>query len=266
MRSLWKGSISFGLINIPVILYSGSEERSIDLDMLRKSDHAPIKFKRVAGETGEEVEFKDIVKGYKLDNGEYVVLEKEDLEAVEAEQTHTMDIVSFVKSEEIDSVYFDKPFYLEPAKGGEKAYALLLTALKKSDRVALASMIMRTKEQIGILKAERNLIIFNRMRYPDELRPTDELKIPKDLKVSEKESALALKLVEELTEKFKPEGLKDTYKEKLEKFIAKKAKNEDTVKVAEPEPTHVDDLMAQLQFSLDKAHKKKSSASQHLVN
>lgn len=255
MRSLWKGSISFGLINIPVVMYSGSQERTIDLDMLRKSDHLPIKYKRVAGETNQEVAYEDIVRGYKLDNGKYVILEDKDLEAVEARQTHTMDIVSFVKSEEIDSVYFDKPFYLEPAKGAEKAYTLLLTALKKSERVGLATMVMRTKEQIGILKAERNLIIFNRMRYPDEIRSSEELKIPKSAKVTDKESALALKLVEQLTEPFKPDGLKDTYREKLEKFIKNKEKKAETVKVEAVEPTHVEDLMAQLEKSLGRPKK-----------
>lgn len=258
MRSLWKGSISFGLINIPVVLYSGSQERSIDLDMLRKGDNCPIKFKRVCGENNEEVEYKDIVRGYKLDNGEYVILEKEDLEAAAAEQTHTMDIISFVKSSEIDTVYFDKPYFVEPEKGAEKAYSLLLTALKKSERVALATMVMRTKEQIGILKAERNAIIFNRMRYPDELLSAEELKIPKSTKVSEKESELALKLVEQLTEPFKPEGLKDTYREKLEKFIKSRAKKDKTVKVKAPEPTHVDELMKQLQFSLENTGKKRA--------
>lgn len=252
MRSLWNGSISFGLINIPVELYSGSQERSLDLDMLSREGHSPIRFKRVREDTDEEVEYKDIVRGYKLDNGKYVILEKDDLEAAEAEQTHTMDIISFVKSEEIDSVYFDKPYFVEPVKGAEKAYSLLLTALKKSDRVALAKMVMRTKEQIGILKAERNAIVFNRMRYPDELLSADELNIPKNTKVSEKETTLALKLVEQLTEKFQPDGLKDTYREKLEKFIKNKSKKSVPVKAREPEATHVDDLMAQLQFSLEK--------------
>lgn len=256
MRSLWKGSISFGLINIPVVMYSGSKERSVDLDMLRKKDHCPIHFKRVCGDTNEEVPYEDIVRGYKLDNGEYVILEKEDLEAVEAEQTHTMDIISFVKSAEIDSVYFDKPYFIEPAKGAEKAYSLLLTALKKSERVALAKMVMRTKEQIGILKTERNAIIFNRMRYPDELISAEELDIPKNVKISDKESDLALKLVEQLTEPFKPDGLKDTYREKLEKFIKARAKKEKTVKVKQPEPTHVDEIMSQLQFSLENLNKK----------
>lgn len=256
MRAVWKGSISFGLINIPVEMYPGSHERSIDLDMLSKKDHSPIHFKRVAGDSNKEIAYEDIVRGYKLDNGEYVILEKDDLEAVEAEQTHTMDIISFIKSEEIDSVYFDKPYFLEPAKGADKAYVLLLNALKKSDRVALAQMVMRTKEQIGILKAERNAIIFNRMRYPDELLTADELNIPKNSRLSEKEQDLALKLVEQLTEKFQPEKLKDNYREKLEKFIKNKAKNKKTVKVDEPTPTHVDDLMAQLQYSLENTSKK----------
>lgn len=259
MRALWKGSISFGLINIPVEMFSASESRGIDLDMLRKSDHAKIKFKRVADGTDEEVAYEDIVRGYKLESGEYVVLEDKDLEAVEAKQTHTMDIISFVKSDEIDSVYFDKPFFLEPTKGAEKAYALLLTALKKSERVALATMVMRTKEQIGILKTERGVIIFNRMRYPDELKSSDELKIPA-VKVTDKESAMALKLVEQLTEPFKPEGLKDKYREKLEKFIKNKEKKEETVKVSEPEPTHVDELMAQLEKSLKESKGSKRAA------
>lgn len=262
MRSLWKGSISFGLINIPVVLYSGSEERSIDLDMLRKGDNCPIHFKRVCGETNEEVPYEDIVRGYKLDNGEYVILEKEDLENAAAEQTHTMDILSFVKTEEIDSVYFDKPYFIEPAKGAEKAYALLLTALKKSDRVGLAKMVMRTKEQIGILKAERNAIIFNRMRYPDELLSSDELNIPKSANVTEKETELALKLVKQLTEPFQPDELKDTYREKLERFIKAKSKGKKTVKVKDPEPTHVDELMAQLQYSLENMKGKRP----HVVN
>lgn len=251
MRSLWRGSISFGLINIPIELYSASSEKGINMEMLRKGDQCPIHIKRVCGDTNEEVKNEDIVRGYKLENGEYVVLEKEDMEALETLQTHTIDITSFIKSEEIDTVYFDKPYYLQPTAGGEKAYTLLLNALKKSGRIALASMVMRTKEHIGILKSVNNAIIFNQMRYPDELVPEETLDMPLEVEVTEKETELALRLVEQLTEPFKPEVLKDNYREKLEKFIKAKADNHKVTKAIEPTPTHVDELLAQLQYSLD---------------
>lgn len=258
MRSTWQGSISFGLINIPIVMYSASHERSIDLDMLRRKDNCKIHFKRVCGDTNEEVPYEDIVRGYEIEKGKYVILEKEDLEKAQAEQTHTMDIVSFVKEEEVDSVYFDKPYYVEPVKGGEKAYELLRQALKKSNRVAVAKLVMRTKEQIGLLKAEnipvaggKELIVFNRMRYPDEIVPDKEIKVGKKISLEKKEMDLALRLVEQLTEPFKPEELKDHYREKLEKFIKNREKQKDIKVPAPKEATDVKQLMAELERSLD---------------
>lgn len=273
MRSVWSGSISFGLINIPIQLYSASHERNIDLDMLRRKDSCKIHFKRVCGDTNEEVPYDEIVRGYEIEKGKYVILEKEDLEKAQAEQTHTMDIISFVKEAEVNSVYFDKPYYVEPVKGGEKAYELLRQALHKSERVALAKMVMHTKEQIGILKAEtipvagnKEVIVFNRMRYPDEIVADEGINVGKKVNLEKKEIDLAMKLVEQLTEPFNPKELKDHYREKLEKFIKNKDKKHD-VKMSEAKPaTDVKQLMAELQKSLDQMPAKAAKPRSHMIH
>ena len=177
MRSIWTGSISFGLINIPIKLFSAVEESSLDMDMLDKNDHANIKFKRVNETTGKEVTFSDIVKGYKEDDT-YVVLEDADYEAADSEKTKTIDILNFTEEKEIDSIYYEQPYYLEPDKGAMNAYALLRDALHASKKVAVTSFVLRNKEGLAILKPYKNVIVLNRIRWQQEIRDTSELKLP----------------------------------------------------------------------------------------
>ncbi|KFF03017.1 non-homologous end joining protein Ku [Flavobacterium reichenbachii] len=258
MRSIWTGSISFGLINIPVKLFSAVQESNLDMDMLDKSDHANIKFKRVNESTGKEVTFSNIVKGYKLED-HYVILEDEDFEAADAEKTKTIDIISFVLEKEIDSIYYEQPYYLEPDKGAMKAYALLRDALQASGKVGVTSFVMRNKEGLAILKPYKDVIVLNRIRFQQEIRETTELKLPPVSKTKVKEMEMASKLVEQLTEKFDISSFKDEYTSKLLQIIKDKAKGKKQ-KAPKLKVVHKqnDDLMEMLKASLE-TKKKKSS-------
>ncbi|MEO8150399.1 MAG: Ku protein [Bacteroidia bacterium] len=250
MRSLWTGSITFGLINIPVKLFSAVQESSLDLDMLDSKDHSNIKFKRVNEVTGKEVAYENIVKGYKLDSG-YVILEDEDFEAADAEKTKTIDLINFVEEREIDSLYYEQPYYLEPDKSAMKAYALLRDAMETSGKVGVTTFVLRNKEGLAILKPYKNVIVLNRIRFTQEIRETTELKLPPISKVKTKEVAMANKLVEQLTEKFNITKYKDTYTAKLLKIIKEKSKGK---KITAPKMKVVhkqnDDLMEMLKASL----------------
>lgn len=258
MRSIWTGSISFGLINIPIKLYSAVEESSLDMDMLDKKDHSNIKFKRVNENTGKEVSFANIVKGYKVDDT-YVVLGDADFEAADAVKTKTIDILNFAQEKEIDSIYYEQPYYLEPDKGAANAYALLRDALQASKKVAVTSFVMRNKEGLAILKPYKNVIVLNRIRWEQEIRDTSELKLPPVSKTKAKEMDMANKLVEQLTEKFDISQYKDEYTDKLLKIIRDKAKGK---KAAKPKLKVVhkqtDDLMSMLKASLETKKKKTS--------
>lgn len=256
MRAIWTGSISFGLINIPIKLFSAVEDSSLDMDMLDEKDHANIKFKRVNENTGKEVAFANIVKGYRLDD-KYVILEDSDFEAADAEKTKTIDIESFAFEKEIESIYYEQPYYLEPDKGAMNAYALLRDALAASGKVGVTRFVMRNKEGLAILKPYKNVIVLNRIRFEQEIRKTDELKLPPASKVKTKEIDMANKLIEQLTEKFDISSFKDEYTVKLLDIIKKKSKG----KVTKPTKLKVvhkqnDDLMSMLKASLEK---KKSS-------
>jgi len=258
MRSIWTGSISFGLINIPIKIFSAVQESTLDMDMLDKNDHSNIKFKRVNETTGKEVDYADIVKGYKIED-KYVILEDEDFAAADAEKTKTIDILSFAAEKEIDSIYFEQPYYLEPDKGAMKAYALLRDALEASGKVGVTSFVLRNKEGLAILKPYKNVIVLNRIRFQQEIRDTSELKLPPVSNTKAKEMDMANKLVEQLTEKFDISSYKDEYTDKLLQIIKDKAKGK---KQAPPKLKVVhkqnDDLMEMLKASLE-TKKKKSS-------
>jgi DNA end-binding protein Ku len=258
MRSIWTGSISFGLINIPVKLFSAVQESTLDMDMLDKDDHSHIKFKRVNETTGKEVTFANIVKGYKLDD-KYVILDEKDFEAADAEKTKTIDIQNFTLEKEIDSLYYEQPYYLEPDKGAMKAYALLRDALQASGKVGVTSFVLRNKEGLAILKPYKDVIVLNRIRFQQEIRDTSELKLPPVSKTKAKEMDMANKLVEQLTEKFDISSYKDEYTEKLLQIIKDKAKGK---KQAAPKlkvvHKHSDDLMSMLKASLETSKKKSS--------
>ncbi|MFL9831752.1 Ku protein [Flavobacterium sp. ARAG 55.4] len=256
MRAIWTGSISFGLINIPIKIFSAVQESSLDMDMLDKKDHANIKFKRVNENTGKEVAYSNIVKGYKLEDN-YIILEDEDFEAADAVKSKTIDIQSFAFEKEIESIYYEQPYYLEPDKGAMKAYGLLRDALAKSGKVGVTSFVLRNKESLAILKPYKNVILLNRIRFAQEIRETSELKVPAVSKRKTKEMDMATKLIDQLTEEFDISNFKDEYTAKLLKIIKNKAKG----KKQKPSKLKVvhkqsDDLMSMLKASLEN---KKSS-------
>jgi DNA end-binding protein Ku len=260
MRAIWSGAISFGLVNIPVKLYSGAGENNLDLDMLAKQDLSPIRYARIATSDGREVAYKDIVKGYEIEKGRYVVLTDSDFEKANAKKTKSIDIKNFVSEEEIDPVYFEKPYYLEPDKNAVKPYALLREALKKSKKVGIASFVLRNRENLAVLKASGDVIILNQMRYHEEIRSPEGLSLPKESEISSKEVDMALKLVDQLTERFEPEQYKDTYIDELKKLIEAKAEGKTIeVKGEAPQPTRVKDLMEVLKASLESAKSKDRS-------
>lgn len=251
MRAIWTGSISFGLINIPIKMFSAVQESSLDMDMLDASDHSNIKFKRVNEKTGKEVTFSEIVKGYKIDD-KYVIVEDEDFEAADAIKTKTIDIQSFAFEKEIESIYYEQPYYLEPDKGAMNAYGLLRDALEATGKVGVTSFVLRNKESLAILKPYKNVILLNRIRFEQEIRDTSELKLPAISKTKTKEMDMANKLVEQLTEKFDISSYKDEYTDKLLKIIKSKAKGKKQSKPAKLEVVHKqsDDLLSMLKASL----------------
>jgi len=258
MRSIWTGSISFGLINIPIKVFSAVQESSLDLDMLDSKDHSNIKFIRVNELTGKEVAYENIVKGYKMDSG-YVILEDEDFEAADAVKTKTIEIISFVNEKEIDSLYYEQPYYLEPEKSAMKAYALLRDALQLSGKVGVTTFVLRNKEGLAILKPYKNVIVLNRIRFSQEIKEPSELKLPAVSKTKTREMDMANKLIDQLTEKFNIGRYKDTYTAKLLKIIKEKSKGK---KISVPKMKVVhrqsDNLMDMLKASL--AGKKSKSA------
>jgi DNA end-binding protein Ku len=254
MRPVWNGSISFGLVNIPVRLFSATNPREgIDLDMLHKSDHAPIRYARICRKDGEEIPWDDIVKGYEYRDGDYVVLTQKELESIDAKKTKTIDIQQFVDEPDLDIRYFEKPYYLEVQKGGEKAYALLRSALQKSGKLALAKFVMHAREHVAVIKPVGRVLVLNQMRFPADLRQHADLHLPTEGGVTEKELEMALKLVKQETRPFIAEDLHDTYTEELEDMIKAKSKGKKAPKVKANEPTEktsAHDLMSVLKASL----------------
>jgi DNA end-binding protein Ku len=257
MKAIWKGAISFGLVNIPVRLYSAIESDRPGFHLLYKKDLSRIRYKRVSETTGQEVPFDQIVRGFPLDNDRYVTISDEELEQASPEKSATLDIQAFVPENQIESLYFDRPYYLEPEKSAAKPYALLREALGKSGKVGICQFVLRDKEHLSALKIHGEVMVLNSLRFAGEIRATTDLALPQNQVVSQKEVSLAERLIEELSEDFKPEHYKDTYSEDLKKLIDAKAKGQ-KIKAAAKKPTQgkVVDLMAALQESLKKTKKR----------
>ena len=256
MRAIWSGSISFGLVNIPVKLYSGSESSTLELDMLRKKDLCPIKYLRVCKTDGKEVPYDEIVKGYEYSDGEYVVLTDKDFENASQEKTHLIDILDFVDEREIDTRYFEKPYYLEPDKTGPKAYALLREALKKSGKVGIASYVLRNRGSLGVVKALDDLLVLNEIRFQDEIRNPSVLKLPSGENLRAQEVELALSLIDQLTTRFEPAKYRDAYLDDLKKVIEEKAQGKEPKPAEKPaKPGKVVDMMELLKESLKQKRK-----------
>jgi DNA end-binding protein Ku len=252
MRSIWSGAISFGLVNIPVKLNSAVEaSEGLDFDMLSKKDMAPIRYARIDTKTGKEVPWKDIVKGFQYAKGKYVVVEEEDFAKASPEKSKTIDIIQFVKEEEIDPIYYEKPYYLIPDKGADKSYSLLIKALEETKTVGLAEFMLRNRMHICALKSYNGILLLNQMRYQEEIREIPEVE-KKSTRISPKEIQLATKLIHQLTEEFDPSAFKDTYANELKKIIKAKAAGKQ-IHIAEPKKATatVKDLMEVLKQSLD---------------
>src|SRR5687768_8682966 len=276
-RALWKGAISFGLVNVPVELHSArsttsSRSGGLDMTMLDKRDLAPVGYKRVNKSTGKEVAWGDVVKGYEYKDDKYVVLSDEDFRRANPEASKTVDILAFVELRDIQPQHFETPYYLKPEKRGEKAYALLRETLAKAGKAGIASVVIRTKQYLAALVPQDEVLVLNTLRYADELKEPAELEIPK-AKVTSKELDMALRLVEDMADEWQPGKYKDTYREDLLKRIREKVKAGETEEIteAEKEPraqksADVIDLMSLLKKSIDKkpakrtAHRKRRAA------
>lgn len=253
MRAIWSGAIGFGLVNIPVKLFSGSQDSTLDLDLLDKKDHARIHYQRVNEDTGKSIDWKNIVKGYKL-NGDYVILDDEDFKKASPEKTKTVLIDAFIDETEIDSVYYEVPYFLEPTKGGERAYVLLREALKKSNKVGVGSFVLRSKEHLCVVRPYQNILLLEKIRFAEEVRKTTDLKIPKS-KPKAGELKMALKLIDQQSSSFDITQYKDTYTQSMLKFIKNKAKGgkvkeQPALKVTHRKPK---DIMSLLKESIQKA-------------
>lgn len=259
MKAIWKGALTFGLIHIPVNLYTATEERELKFVMLHKPDMSEIRYAKICKAEEKEVPYSEIVKGYEIEEGNYVVLTQEDFKEANVEKTKSIEIQEFTNEDEIDTIYYDKLYYLEPGKNADKAYNLLLEALRKSKKVAIAKFVLRNHERMAIVKPHGKLLILNQIRLPSEiLKP--QVEIPEKAKIPEKEMAMALKLIDQQTEHFHPEKFKDTYVEDLKKLIEQKAKGGKTRKKGkESQPTtKVHDIMSLLKASLEQEeHPKK---------
>lgn len=252
MRAIWNGAIGFGLVNIPIKLYSATGESNLDLDMLDKNDLSNINFKRVNANTGKEVKWENIVKGYKLED-RYIVLTDEDFDQVNPEKSKLLNIKQFVDIHEIDSVYFENSYFLEPQKNGEEAYKLLLKAMMKTQMAGIGTFILREKEILCLVRPyDDKILIVNRMRYPEEIRSFEDLKIPTAKNPKAEELEMAESLIKQRATKFDPSKFKNTYNDDLMKIIEAKA-NGKTKKIVNKEEVSAKatDLMAQLKASLE---------------
>ncbi|MBN9384379.1 MAG: Ku protein [Chitinophagaceae bacterium] len=259
MRSIWTGAIGFGLVNIPVKLYSATEESSLDLDMLDKKDHANIRFKRVNENTGREVPWESIVKGYKLDD-RYVVLTDEDFQKASPEKTKIIEIKEFVDETEIDGIYYETPYYLEPEKNGAKAYVLLRDALAKTGKVAFGSFVLRNKESLCLIKPVDKALVLYKIRWAQEVRSTEDLKIP-DGSSKPAELKMAIQLINQLSGPFDIDKYEDTYSGELMKLIKAKAKGKKPPKpVMKVVHREGKDLMSQLKASLQGGGRKRKAS------
>jgi DNA end-binding protein Ku len=255
MRPIWKGAISFGLVNIPITLFPATRREELRFHFLRKSDLSPINNKRVAEADGKEVAWEDIVKGYQYEKGKFVVLNDDDFSRVDVEATQTVDIQEFVEVDEINPMFFAKPYYMEPAKGGDKAYALLREVLSGTKKVGIAKVVIKTREHLAAVKAQGHALVLELMHFTDEIIDSGELHLPGEVKIGKKESDMAKQLVASMTGKWHAEKYHDDYKEALMEVIEEKVaaggrEAPKPKKRAGAKATNVIDLVSVLQKSI----------------
>lgn len=264
-RVIWKGSISFGLVHIPVALYSAERRDEMNLSMLDRRDASPVGYKRINKSTGKEVPWEHVVKGYEYEKGEYVVLEQEDFEQANVKATQTVDIVSFVDRADIPFTYYSRPYYMEPINKGEKVYALLRETLKGGAKVGIAKVVLRQREHLAALVAQDDMLVLEILRFQYELRDPSEFSVPSgslsDLGITKKELEMAQRLVDDMSDKWEPESYRDEYREDLLQLIERKITKGTVAKAPaaggerEPKSADVIDLMALLKRSVEQQGK-----------
>jgi DNA end-binding protein Ku len=258
MRVLWKGAITFGLVTIPVSLYPATQREELKFRLLRESDHSPVNYKRVAEADGKEVPWDKIVKGYEYEKGKFVILKEEDFKRVDVEATQTVDIINFVKIDDVDPLLFYKPYYLEVGKGGDKAYVLLRDALIETGKIAIAKVVIRARQHLAAVKPQKDGLMLELMHFPQELIDVSEFKEPAEKKIGKAEMQMAKQLIESMTSDWKSDEYHDEYRDALEKMIHEKIEHGDKAapKAAKKrKPTNVIDLVSVLQESLQQTGK-----------
>jgi len=266
MRAIWKGAISFGLVNIPIALYPATRTEELKFRLLRAKDLSPVNYKRVAEADGKEVPWNEIVKGYEYEKGKFVVFKDDDFQRVDVEATQTVDIARFVKLNEVNPIFFHKPYYMEPLKGGDKAYVLLREALRASGRIAIAKLVIKTRQHLAAVKPQEKGLMLELMHFASELIDVDEFKMPTSHAPGKKELQMAEALIDSMSDEWKPEEYVDEYREGLLKVIEEKVEHggKAAPKAArKAKPTNVIDLVSVLQKSIEQSGgaKKKRKAS-----
>lgn len=260
MNTMWKGSISFGMVNIPVKMFAATEEKDIRFRMLHREYHVPIKYKRTCEPCEGEVAPQDIVKGYEVEPDHYVIVDEKELENITPKTRRTIEILDFVDLKEIDPIYFDKSYYLSPHETGDKAYALLRSAMEDTGKIGIAQVTIRSKQNLACVRVNGKSIVLETLFYPDEVRNQEMIPgLPGDMAVSEKELAMAQQLIEQLTVPFDPGKYQDAYRVQLEELIRKKMEGENIKVATEAPQTKVVDLMEALKASIEAAKKGKDT-------
>lgn len=253
MRPVWKGALSFGLVNIPVSMYTASRDKEISCILLHKKDLSEVRYVRVCKLENKEIPWEEIVKGYEYKKGDFVILQDVDFEKANIKKTKTIEIVNFIKEGEVDTIYYAKPYYLEPARNAEKAYLLLREALKKSKKLGLAKYVLRNREHLGVVKIHENMIILNQLRYQNEIVRAQDITIPLKGRIDSREINIAIALIDHLTTAFYPKEYKDTFTEELKQIIKQKSKGRPVhPKAQPPKMSKVHDIKALLLASLEK--------------
>lgn len=258
MRSMWTGHISFGLVNIPVKLYSAASREDLSFRFLHKHDLSPISYERVCEKDGKEVPWDEIVRGYEYEKGKFVVLTDEDFKRADVEATRTIDILDFVDADDVDMMYFDKPYYLQPDRGGEKPYVLLREALARTNKIGIAKVVIRTREHLAAVKPRGNALVLNLMRFHEDLADPGELDLPADANLDAREVEMAERLIDNLTEPFDPSKYTDEYRRELLQVIHEKLQGKERGPVDESEPSpQVIDIMSALKASLERTRRER---------
>ncbi len=265
MRSIWKGAISFGLVNIPIALFPATRKEELKFRLLRGSDLSPVNYKRVAEADGKEVPWEHIVKGYEYEKGKFIVLKDDDFKRLDMEAIKTVDITDFVQLSEVNPMYFHKPYYMEAQKGGDKAYVLLREALASSGKIGIAKVVIKTKQYLAAVKAQGNGLILELMHFADELVDEGAFNIPHGKEVGKKELQMAKALIESMSDKWNPEKYKDDYRDAVKKVIDEKIEHGGELPAAPrtgaKKPPNVVDIVDVLRRSLEQTGKPKKPAA-----